>query len=300
MLRWLVLAFWLTGTPSFGQNASRIYTDLQANALKTALLSEADKKVRAFFADQFDQRITAPVILVGTSDPDILNEHLMKALTDLGRRQRTSPIDGAKLCDDKKIGAAANRPYIVMCWRKPKVYDHRWRVLTGQKLAPILAHEFTHQLQYDLAGDDPAQRIAGTKKLLLGPSWMIEGSAEVFEQMYKVQIQGKDVDDDAAQSLFNMQSPARRSRLTLSDLTPTGSTKGRGAYGTARFAAYLLARRNGPQALFQYFEILGQAKDRDIAFEQVFGLTFKAYETNFERVRRDFAAATEFAAGETQ
>jgi hypothetical protein len=29
--------------------------------------------------------------------------------------------------------------------------------------------------------DDPVQCIAGTKELLLGPSWMIEGSAEVFE-----------------------------------------------------------------------------------------------------------------------
>ncbi len=146
----------------------------------------------------------------------------------------------------------------------------------------------------------PVQRIAGTKELLLGPSWMIEGSAEVFERLYSVQIQGEDASDDAAQTLFNMQSPARRSRLTLSELTPTGSTKGRGAYGTARFAAYLLAQRSGHDALFQYFKVLGQVKDRDIAFENAFGLSFEMFEADFERVRRDFAAATEYAAGGTQ
>ena len=44
--------------------------------------------------------------------------------------------------------------------------------------------------------------------------------------MFKVQ--GEDATDDLAQNLFNMRSPVRRSRLTLSQLTKTCSTKGRG------------------------------------------------------------------------
>lgn len=300
MWRGLIFAFWLAATPSFGQDASLIYTDTQANTLKTRLLSLADKDVRSFFDTRFKQRIKTPVLLLGTSDPDKLNEYLAQALSDQGRRQRSSPIDTAKLCENKKIGAAANRPYIVMCWQKPADYNALWVKGFGKRLRPILAHEFTHQLQYHLAGDDPVQRIGDTKELLLGPSWMIEGSAEVFERLYDVEIQGKDARDDDEQTLFNMQSPARRSQMTLTELTPTGSTKGRAAYGTARFAAFLLAQRSGPEALFQYFEVLGQTKDRDIAFEQVFGLSFEDFEENFERVRRDFAAAKVFAAGGTQ
>lgn len=300
MWRWLALAFWLMGTPSFGQNASLIYTDDDGRAQKIALLAQADKSVRQFFATTYGLRIDHPVVLIGTSNAKSLNTQLMTALDNLGRRQRTSPIDVAKLCDNKVIGAAANRPYIVMCWQKPKAYNDKWSASFQPKLAPVLAHEFTHQLQYHLADDDPAQRVSGTKKLLLGPSWMIEGSAEVFEHLYSIQIQGKDVNKDAAQNLFNMQSPARRSRLTLAQLTPTGSTKGRGAYGIARFAAYLLAQRNGSDALFKYFKVLGQVKDRDVAFSQVFGLSFETFEADFERVRRDFAAATEYAAGGTQ
>jgi hypothetical protein len=299
MWRWLVLGFWLMGTPSFGQNASLIYTDEDGHSQKTRLLTQADKSVREFFAGSYGQSIDGPVVLIGTSTSDSLNGQLMTALEDLGRRQRTSPIDVEKLCQNKTIGAAANRPYIVMCWKEPEEYTDWWLVSFMPKLAPVLAHEFTHQLQYHLANDDPARFISGTKELLFGPSWMIEGSAEVFEYLYAVQTQGKDVGNDAAQNLFNMQSPARRSRLTLTQLTPTGSTKGRGAYGTARFAAYLLAQRNGPDALFEYFKVLGQTKDRDLAFSQVFGLSFETFEADFERVRRDFSAAKEYVAGGT-
>lgn len=65
--------------------------------------------MRQLFATNYGQSIDSPLDLIGTSTPDNLNKHLMKAL------------------------------------------------------------------------DDPVQCIAGTKELLLGPSWMIEGSAEVFE-----------------------------------------------------------------------------------------------------------------------
>jgi hypothetical protein len=300
-MRWgLVVAFWLLASASFGQDASLVYTDTQANTRKTRVLAQADKKVRSFFEDRFRQRIDTPILLLGTSEPDNLNVYLREALSDQGRRQRSSPIDTKSLCENKSVGAAANRPYILLCWKKPQVYDALWERGLGKRLSPILAHEFTHQLQYHLAGDDPVQRIKGSDELLLGPSWMIEGVAEVFEHIYAVEIQGEHARDDDEQTFFNMQSPARRSQMTLSDLTPTGSTKGRAAYGTARFAAYLLSQRSGTEALLEYFEVLGVSKDRDIAFQQVFGLSFDAFEDNFERVRRDFAAAKVFAAGDTQ
>jgi hypothetical protein len=62
----------------------------------------------------------------------------------------------------------------------------------------------------------------------------------------------------------------------------------------------LLSRSNGPDALFQYFKVLGQVKYRDVAFEQVFGLSFATFEAHFKRVRRDVGAATQYFAQETQ
>ena len=298
MLRWLICSVWLFTTPTYGQNGSLIFTDDDAKALKTEMLAKADKDVRVFFAENFGQNIENSIALIGTSDPSLLNEHLSKALKEMGRRQRSSPVDVGKLCDEKPIGAAANRSYTVMCWLKPKAYDRKWLASIEQRLPPILAHEFTHQLQYHLANDDPPQRRNGSKELLLGPSWMVEGTAEVFERIYSVQVLGKNASDTADQSLFNMQTRARRSRLTLAQLTETGSTKGRGGYGTARFAAYVLAQREGPEALLKYFAVLGQTKDRDTAFKQVFGITFDKFEIDFELIRRDFAAAKKYVKGQ--
>ena len=237
------------------------------------------------------------IALIGTSDPSLLNVHLSQALKEMGRRQRSSPVDAATLCDNKPIGAAANRSYTVMCWLKPTAYDREWLALIEQQLPPILAHEFTHQLQYHLANDDPPQRINGTKELLLGPSWMVEGTAEVFERIYSVQVQGKDAADTADQALFNMLTLARRSRLTLTQLTEAGSIKGRGGYGTARFAAFVLAQRNRFEDLLDYFAVLGQTKDREVAFEKDFGLSFDKFEADFERIRRDFSATIEYVKG---
>ena len=127
---------------------------------------------------------------------------------------------------------------------------------------------------------------------------MVEGTAEVFEWMYSVQVQGKDAGDTVDQALFNMQTGARCSRLTLTQLTDAGSTKGRGGYGTARFVVFVLAQRNEPEDSLEYFTVLGQTKDRDVAFEKVFGLSFDKFEADFERIRRDFAAAKEYVKGQ--
>ena len=297
-MRWLVCLVWLFATPTYGQNASLIFTDEDAKALKTEMLAKADKDVREFFAENFGQNIENPIALIGTSDPSLLNEHLSKALKEMGRRQRSSPVDVGKLCDEKPIGAAANRSYTVMCWLKPKAYDRGWLASIQQRLPPILAHEFTHQLQYHLANDDPPQRINGTKELLLGPNWMVEGTAEVFERIYSVKVHGKDAANTADQALFNMQTGALRSRLTLTQLTDAGSTKGRGGYGTTRFAAFVLAQRNGTEGLLECFAVLGQTKDRNVAFEKVFGLSFDKFEVDFERIRRDFTAAKEYVKGQ--
>ena len=295
---WLVCLVWLFATPTYGQNASLIFTDEDSKVLKTEMLAKADKDVCVFFAKNFGQSIENPIVLIGTSDASLLNENLSKALKEMGRRQQSSPVDVGKLCYEKLIGAAANRSYTVMCWLKPRAYDRRWLSSIAQRLPPILAHEFTHQLQYYLANDDPPQRINGTKELLLGPSWMVEGTAEVFEQIYSIQLLGQDAADTADQTLFDMQRRARRSRLTLAQLDETGSTKGRGGYGTARFAAYVLAQREGPGALLEYFAVLGQTKDRDIAFSRAFGITFDKFEIDFELIRRDFAAAKKYVKGQ--
>ena len=89
---WLVCLVWLFATPTYGQNASLIFTDEDSKVLKTEMLAKADKDVYVFFAKNFGQSIENPIVLIGTSDPSLLNENLSKALKEMGRRQQSSPL----------------------------------------------------------------------------------------------------------------------------------------------------------------------------------------------------------------
>ena len=64
MVRWLVCSLWLFATPSYGQNALLIFTDEDANVVKTAMLAKADKDVRAFFAETFGQSLENSITLI--------------------------------------------------------------------------------------------------------------------------------------------------------------------------------------------------------------------------------------------
>jgi hypothetical protein len=272
------------------QNPLKIYTDRFENAIKRAVLENAETKARAFFADEFDVRLSGSFGLIGTDDPEQADTFLNEALSARGMRPRKTPLDIEKLCKGRAVGAAANRGFIVMCWRKPKAYSQAWSDEIMPRLGSILVHEYMHQVQYELAIDIPARRLPNKKDWLLGPSWMVEGSAEVIEELYENPV----ARSDDGTVLFNIQSSARRARVILSDLNQSGSVSDGAAYGTARFAAFILAKRHGVQSLFDYFQALGEVEDRDAAFRRVFGQSLVSFEAEFETLRRDFGAARDY------
>jgi hypothetical protein len=177
-----------------------------------------------------------------------------------------------------------------MCWRKPKEYSQAWTDEISPRLDSILVHEFMHQVQYELATDIPARRLHNKKDWLLGPSWMVEGSAEVIEELYK----NPAARTNDGKVLFNLQTPARRARVVLSDLNQSGMVNTGPSYGTARFAAFVLMQKHGVQSLFDYFVALGDLEDRDAAFRQVFGQSLASFEVEFETLRRDFGAVRDY------
>lgn len=272
------------------QNAVHIYTDQFENALKQAMLSKAEATARQFFKDQFGISLAGSFALIGTENPEHVNPLLNTALAERGVRPRKSPLDFEKICQGRKIGAAANREFITMCWQKPGAYNSAWANQISPRLTAILVHEFMHQTQYELAIDIPARRLSNNKDWLLGPSWMIEGSAEVVEEIF----QNADAQTSDGNTLFTMQKPARRARVLLSDLNKSGAVNDSADYGTARFAAYILAQKHGVQSLFDYFRALGDTEDRDAAFRQVFGQSLGSFEVEFETVRRDFGTARNY------
>ena len=251
-----------------------------------AVLRQADDAVRAYFRDTYQIELAARAALIGASDGTFFDSALSRVLTDMGRMDRPKPVDIERLCRDGKIGGAANRGYMVFCWPKADETPE-WQSRIGPDLRKVMAHEFTHQVQYALASDDPARR--GADDWHLGPHWMVEGVAELVEWQFDtgtLRAEGT--------ALFDLQSRARRSRLTLEDLTRNGSVNSPEAYGVARFAAYVLAQKYGIGAVFDYFSALADSDSQDAAFQQTFGLSLSDYSVVFEGLRRDYGAAQRY------
>lgn len=262
-----------------------IVTDAEDAQTKQAVLRDVFHDVTSYFEQRHGLVPDQPMVLVGTDAPDTIDTLLAQGLRLLGRPPRAKPTDTDRLCANRRIGAAANRDYIIMCWRRPARYDVAWR----GKTARIMAHELTHHMQYQLARDRPARRDVALNDWVLGPGWMVEGAAEVIETDYQTPLSGLTPKD-----IYDLQNRARRSRVTLSDLTESGSVKGSAAYAVSRFACLMLARKHGVGALFAYFTALGDLGERDKAFEQIFGQSFEAFEQEFEVLRRDFGAARDY------
>lgn len=261
---------------------SEVEPDINApTPTEKTLLRATDAVVRAYFRDTYDIELATHVAWIGAQDPAYFDTAINDVLRKKGRTNRTRPLDTDRLCRGRKIGGAANRGYMMFCW--PGGLDST----KAQDLRPVAVHEYTHQVQYAFAADDPPQRVDG--KWVFGPDWMVEGLAEVVEWQFK---SGSLETDGTA--LFDLQSRARRSRLTLQDLSDTGSVETPEAYGVARFAAYMLVQAHGTDAAFDYFRALGEGLGQDSAFIAAFDMSFQEFERDFEAVRRDYGAARRY------
>lgn len=255
-----------------------------------AALREGDAVARAFFKDTYGIELATPVAVVGSNQLDELDGLVAQALRAQGRGHRARPLPIDRFCREGQIGGAANRGYVVFCWPGADA-TAAWRALTQADLHAVMVHEYAHQVQYALASDAPARKADGN--WALRPHWFVEGMAELIEWQF---VTGAQLVDGP--ELFDLQTPARRSRATLVTLTPEGAVKDTQTYGVARFAVYLLVQRNGIDALFDYLLALGRRENPEDAFAATFELTPDAYAEVFEGLRRDYGAARRFGRGE--
>ncbi len=251
-----------------------VLSDGQHDATLTRALALSRKR----FADDWGVPLAGRIVVIGAGDEAALNALFAQARMALG--QAPGRVRAERFCGKHRAGAFATPGVIGVCWPGAA------RAVTIGGLLPTIGHELMHQVQYELVPDVRILLPNGNRDRLLGPGWLIEGSAEIIE----AKVQGKSPDATGA-VFFDLQSPARRSRLTLSDLEASNAVKEAEAYGVARFAALLLARKHGTAALFDYFAQLGLTQDRALAFRAAFGQSAAEFEAEFEALRRDFAAA---------
>jgi len=251
--------------------ASGIFAETPEGA---AALREMHAEAAAFFQSEYDLTIPEGFAIVAATGADALTAQFHAAGI------QTLFFVGDRTCPPSRVGGVANRAMVALCWPEAPV--------TSPYARAVMVHEVMHQVQYTLAQDRPAQR-RGEEDWLLGPAWLVEGSAEWVEEVFR---NGRAAD---GVRFFELQEPARRNQTQLEDLTVHGSLQTGRTYGVARFAAFLLAERFGDQALFDYFAALGRLKDRDAAFREVFGMSLAAFEADFASVRRHYGNARTWA-----
>lgn len=255
-----------------------------------AALRDGDAVVRAFFQETYGIGLATPVAIVGSGRLRQLDDLVTQALRAQNRNYRARPLPTERFCRKGRIGGAANRGYMVFCWPGSDETTS-WNAQAQASLLSVMVHEYAHQVQYALASDDPPRRVGGD--WALRPHWFVEGMAELIEWQF---VTGAELAEGA--DLFNLQTPARRSRATLDTLVSHGAVKDARTYGVARFAVYLLVQRHGIDALFDYLRALGRGETPEVAFEATFQISPEAYTEVFEGLRRDFGAARRFGRGE--
>lgn len=269
---------WPSRAPRIIETAGRDDRDID-------VLRSTEAEVRRFVTDRFGIRLAGQFVLVAAED-----DRSLKSVMDTGLERMDRPALNLgdryeRYCTDNKVGGLAGRNFIALCWPEATAPDPAYSALRSAGVRPVLAHEFAHQAQYELAADIPP-RLRNDGTALLGPEWMVEGMAEYVELRFTA---APDVVDGP--DFFDLQSPARRSRTALSDMRANGSVISPSDYQVVRFAALLLAQKHGGRALFDYFESLGRLGDQAEAFRATFGQDMEAFETEFESLRRDYEAA---------
>ena len=163
--------------------------------------------------------------------------------------------------------------------------DHNviFEIVSCKDPALVLAHEYVHVLQHQLA--------AGASP---GPAWLTEGVAVYGEALRRAVIErgltaSEGLDgrrrQEAAALLLDGEVPALRSFETVADDAE------RIHYLLGFLAADRLAARSGVEALASYYRRLPSSDDWQEAFEGAFGIAIEDFYESFEAYRSEVAPA---------
>lgn len=273
----LVAALWASG---LNAGVLDILTDTRLGDKRRVALEEAVKDAERWLENQTGRKIEGEFVVLG-GDRRSLSQVLDVGFKRLNKPRPPVPDIANLICNGRQPNALANPDFILVCWPLASGPEN------PRALRALMVHELFHHMQYDLSRS--RQDRPGPRQRRLGPAWMVEGTAEVLEMLYVLGTL-----PDEGRNLFALQNPARRSRLTLDELSNPGTVTGFYGYGTSRFAASLLVRAHGLEKTMQYFRWLGRGLSQEVAFAQTFGQSMSAFEEEFELLRRDYGAARDW------
>jgi hypothetical protein len=154
-----------------------------------------------------------------------------------------------------------------------------WRNLSSVEQLRLAAHEYFHTLQMTLVGPDVAKTFysgAIDQPSVIGPNWLLEGSAEYLSWMTLEWLSLGELDT---------RIPSLQPGAPLRDLASYASFYGAGqpAYDASLAGVYRLASDRGPAGLISYYRYVGYGLTWQDAFLLAFGENaddfYEAYES---------------------
>lgn len=266
--------------------------------MQEALIRSAFTQVTNFFREKYHVQTIGRVDLVGGEDPRLLGKYVVQLMHDRNQNSYGVARDIRDVCGNSRILAGvAYRNQIVVCWETTEgtIYatqgrvNAKWFDRMNRLLPRMMAHEYMHHLQSELSEEKTAPQRHRGQRQIAGPSWLSEGTAEFFE--YRFGALGAHFD------VFNsgqLRREANESDRSLRKMRSRGTVKSNENYALSHYASYLLARKYGTEALFQYWEELGKGKSWEQAFVGVFHMELSEYEAMFPKFIENYQAGLKF------
>ncbi|MEL7254176.1 MAG: peptidoglycan-binding domain-containing protein [Pseudomonadota bacterium] len=252
--------------------------------------------VVSFYEDGWGIKQSSPHFVFGSENPTFLSASLGRSLAKSGY-----PVPRNLNSRMREVCRAGNYvsgivyySSIALCW-KPLSSEYRanpdaWARDLRMELGALLTHEYFHFIQHVLSKEKERGGKTADGQMLMGPAWLLEGTAEYFELRYWRSRRP----NFFGPSIASLQKIYREHRVTLKDLDAFGTVRTLERYRIALLAVELLAARAGEGALIDFWRRLGAGQTREAAFLQTFGVELSAFKADFSELGSNYSAATKF------
>lgn len=238
----------------------------------TQALEEGFASVLELNEQLFGYRLIGPVNAYASSDPEFIAKAKMKE-----RSIPKSYLSQQILAWTNERNHEAGYRFLLM-----KTNSQAFRGGAKPQKGPLhqmLSHEVFHLIQYELVGSKARKCCNQNKVSVVGPTWLMEGSADYAMWLYsnaKFQMPMRRAVDE-------MRRKSAEYKDSLSALE-TGNTfyQTQNAYFVGGYATHLLVKKGGPKNIISFYTSLRRTNSWKESFSAAFGLSVEDFYKEFD------------------
>lgn len=179
------------------------------------------------------------------------------------------------------VAGAAYLKFMYICWDNPHQADKAWLKRSRKWLGGMMAHEYMHLVQAELGGARSEGFNATAVRARMGPSWLVEGSAEAVAARF-----GRKALRLRAPGLSELRDMSLKSEKSLRGMRAHNTVRSEGDYDLSHYAVHILTRISGEEALFTFWRQLSTGQSWDQAFQGAFGIGLGEFEAQVMELRK--------------